>query len=245
MWTRSIDDFESDEPMVRALLPTGWELMHIPCLFTTPLATVAPSGSFEAAIILSPNTIRYAMADVALKGAITGAKAIYTHGATTAASLAEVGLKAHLVKDVRTSEDLAKWLGKTLPKGARCLWPTAAEPAFDLVKGLNAEGLVATRINCYRTETGARRADGVSLTAREITDLTAHLNGVVCFASPSAVNGFAQVFEPLKNRLRSALVAAVMGPTTATAANLNFEHVVVASASTLRDMVRAGLAVNV
>jgi uroporphyrinogen-III synthase len=183
--------------------------------------------------VLSPNTVQYALADKAMAKKLASVKKIYTHGATTAERLWAAGLPGEHVAGVHTAEELSTKLSQTLKSETRCLWPTAAEPSFNLARSLAKASITVTRLDCYKTDTGATKSDGTAWTEQEIDALIARLSGVAAFASPSAVKGFVSVFSPARNRLKTALMAIVMGPTTAAAARSEFDSLEVAPKASL------------
>lgn len=236
VWTRAVEDWDDDKSLIAPFIPAGIELLHLPCLSTVALPIVPPSGSFDVAVVLSPNTVQYALADQAMRGVLASLSQIYTHGMTTAERLRDAGLPAVHIPGVRTAAELATRLTTELKRGTRCLWPTAKAPSFDLQAACDARGIVVTRVDCYETETGAVQSDGTPLTQAAVDALVARLDGVVAFASPSAVAGFVDVFRPTDNRLQSALAAVVMGPTTAKAANASFQVVELAPSATITEL---------
>ncbi len=241
VWTRTRDDWEADEPLLKARVPRGTGVLHLPCLTLVPLAAAAaPAGPYEHVVLTSANAVAFALRDPLLAPVVRAAKKLRTHGPATARALEAHGLTPSLVPDVRTAAELGTALGGEVPRGARILLAGAKLPAFDLEGNFRARGYDARYVACYDTVPGARQADGGAVPAEMIAELTRTLMGAVCFASPSAVRGFAAVFEPAETRLKAALRAVAIGPTTAGAAARHFAKVTTAASNSVASLVEAG-----
>ena len=220
IWTRALADWPADAELLRG----AGNVLHLPCIKTegVELKNVAPA--YDALVFTSAKAAQLGLAQAELKAAAAKTKKIYTHGTATAAALAALGLHAEVVS-VRTAEELATWLTTRLPASAKVGWPRADDPAFDLERALRANGFEVTSLVCYRTMTGLTDAKGKVLPAPAVAKLQAELEGVVCFASPSAVQAFAEALRPKESRLQGALTAVALGPTTAKAAVPHFKTV--------------------
>jgi uroporphyrinogen-III synthase len=233
VWTRAAEDWERDAPVLAAALPREVEIVRVPCIAVQAKAATLPAGGpWDFVAVTSRNAVRFAAVVPGFLEAARAARRIYTHGTETAKDLAALGLVPS-VAPVRTAAGLCAWLLAEVPPPATFLIPAAEEPAFDLAQGLAALGHRAEALICYGTTATPRNVDGAPLTARECQALAARLAGVVCFASPSAVRGFAPLVAANGRRLASTLVVAAIGPATAKAASGGFRRVESAAKSTV------------
>ena len=240
VWTRGADDWASDAPLLAAL-PAGVQLVRLPCVALAPRPALPARERYDHVVLTSAHAVDFALADTRLAPLLRGAQGVWTHGAATAARLRAAGLAVTLVDGARTGAELGAALVARLPEGASVLLPTAAEPAYDLAAWLRGQGFAAEAAVCYETAVGAREVDGRALADSRRDELAATLTGIVCFGSPSAVAGFAA--ELLPGRLSTALVAAVIGPTTAAAAaERAFARVVTARENSLAALVATAVA---
>lgn len=231
IWTKARKDWVEEERLLAPQLQPGWQLMHIPCIEIEPVPLIVPPQTPDYVVVTSANAARRAAADQSMKQAMRAAKQVYTHGAKTAQVLRALGIDTTLVSSAQTAEDLCAWIGQNLQRPAQIWLPTAAQPAFDMAAGLAARGFSTTVLPCYKTVSAAKQANGDRFTEALVAQLCQSLSGVVCFASPSAVAGFAAVFAPTKDTLGASLHACVIGPTTAAAAAPYFTHVTAAAAA--------------
>lgn len=243
IWTRALTDWEEDaQKLSRTEQLPELNLMRVPCLKLAPVPVDSPiSKDFTAAILTSANALR--LAPPQLQDMLRQCQYVYTHGEKTAATARALGISSIEQIAVRTAEELAEMVIARLPHTAKVLIPTAAIPAFDLGEALRATGLDVTTITTYQTIQCVSRDDGSSLTQREVETARRQWQGVVCFASPSAVGSFVTTFLPEPNRLRDSLVAVALGPTTAAACAEAFRSVQVAPQNRIDSLIDAALAV--
>jgi len=237
IWTRSVEDWPADAPVLSRSAAATWDLLHIPCVEIRPLPLLLPQVAPDYVVITSANAAKRAAGEPALKQSMLAAKQVFTHGAKTAKALQALGINATLVHSASTAADLCTWLGQNLQKPAHIWLPIAAEPAFDLAAGLAALGFATSVLPCYETLAEARQANRELFGAAQIAKLQQELTGVICFASPSAVAGFARVFAPRSHALGKSLHACVIGPTTEAAAVAYFERVTVAAEASMEALV--------
>ena len=241
IWTRSIQDWAVDAPVLSGSAAGSWDLLHIPCVEIRPLPLVLPQGTPDYVVITSANAAKRAADDPAFKQSMLAAKQVLTHGAKTAKALQALGIDATLVRSASTAADLCLWLGHQLQQAAHIWLPVAAEPAFDMAAGLAALGFSTSVLPCYETLAEARQANLEPFSRAMVAKLQQELTGVICFASPSAVAGFARVFEPSGHALGRSLHACVIGPTTEAAAVAYFERVTVAAEASIEALVTRAL----
>jgi len=234
VWTRALAEWTNDQPLVEAALPVDVRLVRLPCLAIRPVPLKATRERYDFVVFTSTNAAQQALADPAFLAQVKSARGTYTHGAATDAALRQHGLAPTLVRDVRTAAELGDWLTAKLPAGASVAVPSAADPAFDLAGRLARAGYGAEKVVCYQTAQSALDETGKPLSSEAKRRLGRELVGVVCFASPSAVRGFANGLSPRTTRLTRSLVAVAIGPTTAKVAAVEFEKVETAAENSIR-----------
>lgn len=220
VWTRGLADWAED----RALLAGIPGIVHVPCVRLVGLEVPSrPTKQFSVYIVASPHTFAFYPLPL-------GAT-VHTFGARSAAAARSAG--AHVVhhEGLRSAAELIPILLKTLNKDVTIGIPGAAEPAVDLVTPLRAGGFQAEALPCYQTEAQATKSDGSPFLPEEVQAFVARLKGaVVCFASPSAVDGF------VKTLPGADVTAACIGPTTARAAAAHFPRTATAPENTLASL---------
>ena len=239
IWTRSIADWQDDAATILTAVPSRL-IIHIPCLGLAASTPKIANFSCDYVIFTSANAVRFGLAVRDIDEAVRGARGIFTHGEATAAALRARGLNP-IVAPVRTAAELSEWLETKLPPQAAVGLPCAAEPAWPMAEELRKKGFTASNWVCYETVAEATNTDGKTFSTQAISDLCSNLNGVIAFASPSAVRGFAKIFKPELNHLRKALVAATIGPSTQAAAKAHFEFVRMATTNSLPALVQLAL----
>jgi uroporphyrinogen III methyltransferase/synthase len=164
-----------------------------------------------------------------------GGTKIAVVGTATAERLAGKGLRADLVPERFTAEDLAEALGHG---AGHVLIPRAADAPQDVVRILEKHGWTPEEVVAYRTVTAApeaRRADAVRAGAFD----------VVIFSSASSAKGFVEMFGPpselgLGPGEDASRLVACIGPVTADAAReLGFRVDVVPAEHTSEGIVAA------
>lgn len=221
VWTRALADWSDDQ----ALLSGRTDLVRVPCV---RLVTLAPAFDFKQF-----NVYVAASAHVFEHLSLTPGARIHVFGDATESAARQRGFAVVRHQGVRTAADWAPRLAAVLDQNQSVGVLSAAVPAFDLSAALRAAGIDATSIACYRTEAGAHKIDGSPFTDAEARDFGARLRGVVCFASPSAVEGFCAVFPS------GSLAAVCIGPTTAKAAAAHFVRTATAAQNSLASLIDA------
>lgn len=239
VWTRALAEWAEDELKLRqAALGAAVRVISLPCIRIEPLAATLPDERpFDAAVLTSASALRHAPRS--LRDALRGCRRVFTHGDKTAEAARAAGIATIEKESVRTAKELAAHVVRELAPGSRVLLPTAEEPAFDMTGALEAAGLEVVAISTYRTHAEARRQDGGRLEPGDIAAAIRDWSGVVCFTSPSAVRAFTAAFAPASNRLRDALTAVAVGPTTAEACSGHFAAVRASAANTLEALLQS------
>jgi uroporphyrinogen-III synthase len=245
VWTRAAADWDADRVLLVPHIPSGVRIVRLPCISTSslPVPELKPPTP-DHVLFTSPTAVAQTFKIPSAALAVRAATSVWTFGAQTAARLAELGVKARLVDEAKTAEAFGAYLTRHLPKGATVLLPAPEAPAYDLAGKLRGGGFTVTPLICYRTIPEATQADGKPLSKDDIAAFGESLAGVVAFASPSAVQGFADAFLSEKGvaaRLKDALVAIVIGPTTANAAMKRFSLVFAAKESSAAALAEAAV----
>jgi uroporphyrinogen-III synthase len=238
VWTRALAEWAEDElKLWQAALGPSVRVVRLPCIRVEALAATLPDlRPFDAAVLTSASALRHATGP--LRDALQACRRVFTHGDKTAEAARTAGITTIEKEGVRTAKELAAHVLRELAPGSRVLVPTAEEPAFDMAGALTAAGLEAVAVSTYRTHAEARRQDGGRLTPEDIAAATRDWSGVVCFTSPSAVRAFTAAFAPASNRLRDALTAVAVGPTTAEACTGQFAVVRASAANAIGTLVQ-------
>jgi uroporphyrinogen-III synthase len=234
IWTRSLQDWENDRSVLGQLQE---DTLHLPCIELAPLSVKFPKAKPQIFIFTSANGVSFAAQHTALVNLMRTAEAIYAIGQATADALRSLRLTAHVPLDNASGEQFATWLANHLRPGSCLVWPCAKEPAYDLVEHLRHFHLTVERLPVYHTERCLRAPNGKRPDQTCVQRYVQTLEGVVCFASPSAVDGFVKTLGPAENRLRKELTAIAIGDTTASACRDHFDQVIIAKQHTLESLV--------
>jgi uroporphyrinogen-III synthase len=234
IWTRSKSDWERD-----AALFGDVPVLHLPCIKTEALPARISRRQFDALVFTSVSGVRCALADAKLGPIVRKVRRVFTHGARTAAVAADMGLEAKLIEEP-TGAALGRFLATVLAPGTKLLWPSASQVAHDITEDLAAAGVMVTRVPVYTTTRELCLPSGLAPDAGEKDHLIRTLRGVVCFASPSAVQGFVHTLEPESNRLGRELTAVAIGPTTRDACVPAFEKIVTCHEATTTALAGTG-----
>lgn len=215
IWTRSQDDAAGDRPLLDAVpLP----VVHLPCLQSSWLdAPPLPTKACTALAVTSPRAVDALARDPRL-AALVSQLPVHTFGTETAQRLIKIGARVQR-HDVKTGRAMGELLTRLLPPKT-CLWvPGAREPAFDLVGHLKNTGMEAFALPLYATEPVTPEVRLVVEKLRPFQDI------VACFASPSAVEGFAPLLVSLPTAILERIRACAIGETTANRARAHFPEV--------------------
>ena len=241
IWTRGVDDWQSDHLLLSRLVPEGVFIEHIPCVRLSPVGIKSDvlqaltNHPWDHVVFTSAHGVSFALANPEIRTRIKKLTSIYTLGSATAQALARHGIDAIRPEGLRTGEDLGAWLDLHLPKDAHILVPTPRQPAFDLAQYLKDKGRHSLAIVCYETEARAHLPNGEAISPQKLKELASSPSTIVCFASPSAARGFVVgapgVVPP----------AVVIGPTTEAAAKQFFTVKKIADENSLESLVKAAV----
>jgi uroporphyrinogen-III synthase len=173
-------------------------------------------NDYETVIFTSANGVRFFLKAAELAGiSSSGFKGkIACVGSQTAAFAASVGLTCGIMPDEFLGVSLAEIIKRSVPKGARILYPRPRKVSRDLKQMLEPEGYKVDEVIVYETVPDGRNREeaGKKLRNGEIDALT--------FTSGSTVRFFVEILKDELN-LNSALngvIVAVIGPSTKKAA---------------------------
>jgi len=213
IWTRSVDNWQQDYQVAQKLNIDMNMLLHIPCVSfsAVPVHERVPAANYV--IFHSSNAVRFAMAQDALAASVSAAVKIFSIGEGTTKTLKAFGLSATPGFAANSAKQLADQI-LDHGVGGSFLIPTTTDSAFDSAAYLQSHGRSAIAVPCYKTTRKATHANGQEFKQAEISAIAKKFSGVICFASPSAVEGFCSVFKIETYQLDKKLVAIAIGATT-------------------------------
>lgn len=211
IWTRAKDDWQRDLTIVETLNVDAQKVLHIPCVSFAPVAAPEQVPAANYVIFHSSNAVRYAMTHEKIAAVVRTAVKIFSIGKGTSETLSEYSLSATPGFAGNSAKQLADQILQS-GVGGTFLIPTAKENAFDSAAYLRSHGRAAEAVVCYETKRMATKATGAAFSAADAKTEAAAFSGVICFASPSAVEGFSNVFGGFD--IGKKLVPVAIGATT-------------------------------
>ena len=218
-----MDDWEHDQKILEGLRV---EALHLPCLSMTGLAVKFPKHKPQIFVFTSANAVRYAARHPALVNLMRGSECVYAIGIGTLSALREFKVQGEVPEGVKNAEELAVYMSRNIRPDTYVAWPSSREPSYDLQGHLARYGIYVTPLPVYATEKQLHLPNGKLPDQPTIERYIQSLEGVVCFASPSAIDGFARTLAPSENRLRRELTAVVIGTTTKAACEGHFDRII-------------------
>lgn len=237
IWTRSLDDWEEDHKYFAQL---GVEALHLPCVSMHALPIKFPKQKPQVFVFTSATAVQYAAKHLALVNLMRSAEAVYAIGPSTQAALKAHKVSAEVPGDVQLAEQLAVWLSRNLSPDTTVAWPSAREPSYNLQSHLARYNIIVDVLPVYYTDRALLLPNGKAPEAKDIERYIQALEGSVCFGSTSAVEGFTNTLMPSQNRLKKALTAVAIGPTTALAAKDHFEKVITVAEPSFELLAKVG-----
>jgi uroporphyrinogen-III synthase len=234
IWTRSADDWEHDKPILEA---TDVDVLHLPCIAMTGLPVKFPKRKPQMFIFTSANAVRYSSRHPALFNLMRTSEGVLAVGPGTKESLKSHKINAEVPPGVSNAEQLTEWMAHNLRPGTDVAWPCSKDPNYDIAGTLARYDIQVDPLPVYATEKCLHLPHGKAPDADDIERYIQSLEGVVCFASPSAIDGFARSLNPSENRLRHELIACCIGQTTAAFAEGHFDKILIAPTSTIESLV--------
>lgn len=238
IWTRSADDWEHDKPILEAL---DIDVLHLPCIAMTGLAVKFPKRKPQMFIFTSGNAVRYAARHPALFNLMRTSEGVLAVGPGTREALKSHKINAEVPQGVTNAEQLTQWMAHNLRPGTDVAWPCSKEPSFDIAGTLVRYDIQVDPLPVYATEKCLHLPHGKAPAKEDIERYIQSLEGVVCFASPSAIDGFTRSLNPSENRLRHELIACCIGQTTSAFAEGHFDKIIVAPEHSIEALAQTAL----
>jgi uroporphyrinogen-III synthase len=238
IWTRSADDWEHDKPILDA---HDVDKLHLPCIAMTGLAVKFPKRKPHMFIMTSGNAVRYAARHPALFNLMRSSEGVFAIGPGTKEALKNFKINADVPPNVTNAEQLTTWLSHNLRPGTDVAWPCSREPSYDIAGHLARYDIHVDPLPVYATEKSLHLPHGKAPEAEDIERYIQSLEGVVCFASPSAIDGFTRSLTPSENRLRHELIACCIGGTTSAFAEGHFDKILVAPTPSVSALVETAV----
>ncbi len=242
IWTRSADDFAKDKALFGS---SESKVLHLPCLSSKglsgrqlspalqELSALEASFSKKAVIFTSWRAIHFSLQHPELRAFMHQAR-LFCFGEKTRSYLAAKHFVVESFAGIRTASEIPNVISNYLDSDTFVLLPGPLTRAFDLESALNVMQFQAKAIHVYHSVPCLFMPDFHPPSEEQKSELIATLCGVICFASPSAVDGFVDALAPQNNRLSADLHALALGETTATRCRLHFHHVHVAEQNDLK-----------
>ena len=240
IWTRSSDDWERDKPILDV---HDVDVLHLPCIAMTGLAVKFPKRKPQVFILTSGNAVRYAARHPALFNLMRSSEAVFAIGPGTKEALKEFKISAEIPPGVGNAEQLTDWLAHNIRPGTDVAWPCSREPSYDIAGQLSRYDIHVDQLSVYATDKSLHLPHGKAPDAEDIERYVQSLEGVVCFASPSAIDGFARSLNPSDNRLRQELTACCIGTTTAAFCEGHFDNIVISPTPSVESLVETAVKV--
>ena len=215
IWTRSLDNWNWD----KKLFDDPGMVYHLPCIHCIDLVPDLPTTPPTYVIFTSGSAVEKFFANTDVAKLAAGAR-YFTFGQKTAEKLNAQQVNVERIP-AKSALDFATQLLQKIDN--KPVWlPGPESPVFDMEAFLKKNNHTATKIDLYRTvsevPTGYR--------------IRSNIDGPICFASPSALEGFKK-FIPPSDRIFHDYPAIAIGETTAKVCRDFFGKVFVAKSQTL------------
>ena len=233
VWTRSADDWKHDKAVLKS---QKLEALHLPCISMAGLTVKFPKHKPHLFIVTSANAVLYTARHKALFNLMRSSEGVFTIGEPTKEALKAHKIESEIPPKVTNAEQLCDWLSKNIRPGTDIAWPCSREPSFDFASRLSRYDIYIDPLPVYATEKNLCLPYGKQPDQDDINRFIGTLEGVVCFASPSAIDGFTRTLNPSENRLRASLTACCIGTTTAAFAEGHFDRIVIAETHTIESL---------
>ncbi len=243
IWTRSQDAWIRDESLLRKGLSGLY--LHLPCVQVQFLQLSISLDLFSAhknkeliMIFTSVNAVR-SMIFSPYAHLLKKAK-IFTFGFQTNLLLKTNGYQTNFFIQIYSAESMSIFLANMLDKSkVFILLPGPVERAFPMAEYFYLRGFVVKKLDCYQVVKKALDSQGHILTKKSVINIVDQLQGVICFASPSAVDGFIFSFSTFLKKIDSTLTCVTIGETTQYHCCKFFSKVYRAKEQTVPSMIEA------
>lgn len=220
IWTRGLKDWTYDQK----LFSKSDRVVHLPCvnlkkIVIRDVKDIADFFTLGAtyAIFTSVNGVELCLQNSEILHIFRSkCQGIYTVG-----EKARRALEQYQLQDLhKGSRDYAQELGQNILESAQVgqqfFLPGAAERAFDFEKFLQGYSYRSLSLNCYKTLKGAFGKNGQAVSSFLDLGISSEIieNGVLCFASPSAVIGYHNACPSRDSIWKQKPIAVAIGKTT-------------------------------
>ena len=203
IWTRSADDWDVDQRLFSA---NPEQVLRLPCIKVSPLSEsdvnkqISPrfsEGSNIVTVFTSAHGAEMFHGLKKVRSIVKRSGACYAVGPFTRNRLQSFTVDATVPAGVSKGKDLADWLiNEFSGQDVQFLLPGGRLRAFNLERALRNNGFDAFNLNLYETKSGCWGADEQELSQEtKLKHREIFKSGVLCFASPSAVRGFARFWD--------------------------------------------------
>ncbi len=235
IWTRASDHWLDDQ----RLFPPGIPLESWPCIDTmvhtdAEVAASCPSWLPEIVVFTSMTAVLAAAKCPVLAPALNHMQCAVTFGSKTASAIDQAGWPLHRFLHATSAAQLPSAIAQA-GWAKRPVWVLGPDsPSFDVATALRQIGGTAQHVPVYQTKPQAPKITLKSLAENQGLK-------VLCFASPSAVQGFLSVegLPPLKKTQH--LIAVAIGTTTARMCRDHFAQVRVATSPVVESLARSAV----
>lgn len=228
IWTRSLEHWSEDQRLLGKELQK--KLLHLPAIYTAPLPLKRHFSQKPptALCFTSKTAASYALTQKESRRALQQADKVFTFSASATKVLRSKGIK---VRKLRATD--GKEFGQELLKHLRTTDQihilSAARPAFDLAVFLKELGFRAKNVSIYKTIEKLSNEKGEPIRGRQLAEAFDKQDGVICFASPSAVRAFWRACGKDIQKTARLWLPVCIGQTTGAEARRFFADVVVLS----------------
>ena len=246
IWTRSSDDWCLDAPL---LSDCDDEIIRLPCIKICSLPEsdvnrqIGPDPSDKEpyiSVFTSSHAAAFCHHLKKVRQIVEHSEAVWAVGQATLFQLKTWGVCAQMFPEVAQARDLGdELLQKYHGRNVRFFLPGGRLRAYNLESFLRLSGFRAHSVNLYETRSGCWFPSGRELEESDRKKIQEHFDSsIVCFASPSAVRGFATCWNINRNSFRRLKVVAI-GTSTEEACREYFRNVTKAPVPTLEALKNA------
>jgi uroporphyrinogen-III synthase/predicted DCC family thiol-disulfide oxidoreductase YuxK len=234
IWTRSREDWSSDATLFAAT-PTA---LHVPCLKVERIDKMRwPSEPAETIVLTSRSAFKFAQRNENGLKLLQQCKQVITFGEKTRSLVEKAGFPVVCPKDIRSAEELARWL-VTNDKVRGSLYVFGPEkPAFPIAQYLSERGWKARHVSLYRT---VSLEPDLSLLLPQLQVRTV----IVCLASPSAANAFASAWKMWPGSSNTELIPIAFARSTSETTQERLGNHLVCPKSTVEALARQALLIS-
>jgi uroporphyrinogen-III synthase len=244
IWTRSRTDWDEDQQLFAG---QSFSVLHLPCLSFRAvhrekqfahLELILDKGGPQVMVFTSAWGVRFAWDNPYLRSQLPNAT-IYALGEGTARAIHSCGLSCRAPQVARGGRELGALLLKNLNGEEVVVVLGGVERAFDLRYFLAEHGFSALSVDLYHTVSGLDLSHGETEKLPSVRQLLASPGPLgICFASPTAVEGFFRSLSGELAHCAAELIVCALGETTGQRCRQYFARVIVSPKPTLQALVQ-------